>query len=205
MKNEIFAKRIKEIRKKNDLTQEELAAKLKVTNSTISYWEKGNVVPGDAMLKEISQYFGVTIDWLLGNMQNVKAMQNILGWCEIPVYSEVSCGNGCFDDSNIEEYIAVPSSLVRTPGSFGVYAKGDSMINAGIIPGEILIFDKSEEINSGDIICACYDGLHVCKRYKLINNSIVLISENPNYDPIIIDETKGFSVLGKLVYSVKKF
>lgn len=205
MKNEIFAKRIKEIRKKNNMTQEELAGKLDLTNSTISYWEKGDVVPGDAMLKKISQFFGVTIDWLLGNMGNIKGLEPIIGWREIPVYSQISCGNGCFNDNDIEEYIAVPANLVRSANSFGVYANGDSMVNAGIVEGEILIFSKSDEVNSGDIVCACYEGQMYCKRFKLINNAIVLVSENPNYDPIIIDENKNFSVLGKLIYSVKKY
>ena len=134
-----------------------------------------------------------------------KDIFHINEWKEIPVYAQVSCGNGCFDDSNIEEYIAVPANLIRSPNSFGVYASGDSMINAGIINGEILIFNKSDDVIPGDIVCACYDGQCYCKRYKFINNSIVLFSENPNYDPIIVDTNKGFSILGKLVYSVKKY
>jgi len=195
--------RIKKARLSMNMTQEQLAELLGYTSrSTINKIELGKIDIPQSKLEDFAKVLNVDPVELMGWSKDIFPINE---WKQIPVYSRVSCGNGCFDDSKIEEYIAVPSNLIRSPNSFGVYANGDSMINAGIINGEILIFNKSDEVLPGDIVCACYDGSCYCKRYKLINNSIVLVSENPNYDPIIIDEAKGFTILGKLVYSVKKY
>ncbi len=192
-------------REKANLKQNDVSKFTGISNKAISRYETDYSSPTPDTLKILAKLYNVDINWLLDYSLPLSSITLINEWKEIPVYSQISCGNGCFNDNDIEEYIAVPANLVRSANSFGVYANGDSMVNAGIVEGEILIFSKSDEVNSGDIVCACYEGQMYCKRFKLINNAIVLVSENPNYDPIIIDENKNFSVLGKLIYSVKKY
>lgn len=60
----------KKLRKENGLTQEELASKLHVTQTTISKWEQGRVIPDITTLELIADFFNVTIDFLLGRNNN---------------------------------------------------------------------------------------------------------------------------------------
>ena len=66
--------RIKELRKKKDVTQEELAAQLGVTAAAVSKWEKGATLPDVLMLCDLADFFGVTADDLLGRHRELKPL-----------------------------------------------------------------------------------------------------------------------------------
>jgi len=64
---EIFAQRLKELRRENSLTQTQLAEKLKYKNYTIiTHWESGKIVPDIENLKSLAKFFNVSIDYLVG-------------------------------------------------------------------------------------------------------------------------------------------
>ncbi len=65
----VFSKALKELRKKYNLSQKELAKELKVAPSTISMYEKGKRSPNDGLLKKIATYFDVSTDYLLGHIR----------------------------------------------------------------------------------------------------------------------------------------
>jgi len=67
MPNETFSKRIKALRANKSLSMDDLARELGITKSRISMWENNGVVPRTDLLQKLSQYFGVTVDYLLGN------------------------------------------------------------------------------------------------------------------------------------------
>lgn len=122
----------------------------------------------------------------------------------IPLYSSLCCGKDLFINDNIEDYIAVPDRYINSNKEyFANIAKGDSMIGKGINDGDILIFEKTNVLESGQIGSFCInDGNDcVCKTFRRLNNGmIVLESANQKYDPIIIDVTNEcFRVIGKLV------
>ena len=62
-----FANRIKQLRIDNNLTQKDIAEKLGMTPTGISYWESGNAVPNYETLKKLADLFNVSIDFLIGN------------------------------------------------------------------------------------------------------------------------------------------
>lgn len=62
----MFGERLKDLRKSNNLSQEELASQFKVQKSSISNWETNKSTPSFELLKEISKYFNVSTDFLLG-------------------------------------------------------------------------------------------------------------------------------------------
>lgn len=67
MANKTFGSRIKKLRTEKGLSMDALASILGMTKSRISMWENNGVVPRDETLLQLSQYFGVSIDYLLGN------------------------------------------------------------------------------------------------------------------------------------------
>lgn len=63
---DIFEQRLKELRKEKELTQKELACILQTTDDSIFSWEKGRSQPSIEMLRKLSKFFGVSVDYLLG-------------------------------------------------------------------------------------------------------------------------------------------
>ena len=78
MNNEGFAKRIKELRIDNKITQGELADKLGITPTGVSYWESGKSIPNYDTLKKLSLLFNVSIDYLTGNEKEKTNESDIL-------------------------------------------------------------------------------------------------------------------------------
>ena len=67
MANQNFSKRLRQLRRNNDYTLEELGRKLNVKKATVAKWENLGVVPNSDILKKLSSIFSVSIDYLLGN------------------------------------------------------------------------------------------------------------------------------------------
>ena len=73
----MFSERLKFLRKKAGMTQIELATAFNIANGTVGNWETGKRLPDYEMLKEISAYFSVSIDYLLGNDINPHNVQHV--------------------------------------------------------------------------------------------------------------------------------
>ena len=82
---------------------------------------------------------------------------------------------------------------------FGVRVFGDSMINAGIPDGAILIVHKQEVAESGEVVVAMLNGEQTVKKFKIIGTSIFLMPENPKYDPIPVTKDDQLIILGRVV------
>ncbi|MBI5325958.1 MAG: hypothetical protein HZB41_11920 [Ignavibacteriae bacterium] len=81
--------------------------------------------------------------------------------------------------------------------SFLIRVKGDSMINAGISSGDIVLVNRSENAESGDIIMASLNEHYVIKRLQKTNGSgIALLPENPEYQKIKIKPNDNFEICG---------
>lgn len=86
-------------------------------------------------------------------------------------------------------------------------AGGDSMIDAGIAPGDLIVVDRSQDAHSGDIVLAIVDGAFTVKRFRLVKGRPELHSGNAaaNYPTIRPTEFDGFQIVGVIVSSMKKF
>ncbi len=87
---------------------------------------------------------------------------------------------------------------------FTVTAKGDSMIEAQIHDGDLLIVRRSETANPGDIVVAVIDGEYCVKIFDPKGDSIILRSANPEYSPLTVKEGLHFYIRGVVTYSVHK-
>lgn len=134
----------------------------------------------------------------------VSAMYNALA--RVPLYADLCCGKGMFVEDNIVDYLAVPDQwLVAGKQYFGQRAHGDSMRDARIEEGDILIFERSSVIEPGKIGCFCVDeNMAVCKRYMVSGAKVYLMSANEKYPPIEIDQyNSSFHVVGVLASVVQ--
>jgi DNA polymerase V len=95
--------------------------------------------------------------------------------------------------------------LIKHPvATFFVRVSGDSMINAGIFPGDILMIDKAIEARHNHIVIAILNGEYTVKRLKVVDGKVFLWPENASYQPIEITETMEFQVWGVVTYAIHK-
>jgi DNA polymerase V len=88
--------------------------------------------------------------------------------------------------------------------TFYAKANGNSMIGAGIDDGDILVIDKSIEPQDGKIAVCFIDGEFTVKRIKVKENSLLLLPENPLFEPIEVTQENDFIIWGIVTYVVKK-
>jgi repressor LexA len=72
----------------------------------------------------------------------------------LPLVGEIAAGGPLLADDNVEEYIAVPEMLGRGGADFLLRVKGDSMINAGILEGDIVVVKRQQSAENGDVVVA---------------------------------------------------
>lgn len=121
------------------------------------------------------------------------------------VETPVSAGYPAPTENFIETELDLNSFLVRHPSStFCVKVKGQSMINAGIRTGDILIVDRAAEPQNNSIVIALVDGEFTVKRITKANGELFLMPENEMYRPIKITESMKFEVWGVVTYIIKK-
>lgn len=106
----------------------------------------------------------------------------------LPLVGKVSAGMGMFAEENIEEFIPLPSNLVKGNDSFVLKVKGDSMINAGILDGDYVIVDKKNIANNNQIVVALMNNESATiKRFFREDNKIKLQPENDFMNSMYFD------------------
>lgn len=116
----------------------------------------------------------------------------------LPLFSsKVQAGFPSPADDYQEGHLDLNNYLIQHPAStFFVRVAGDSMINAGIYPNDLLIVDRSLQALSGKIVIATIHNEFTVKRLKKTSNKIWLIAENPDYPDIEITEESEFQIWG---------
>ena len=201
--------RIKKLRKEKGLTQEQLGNLWGVKKSAIAKYENNRVENlKKETIQKLSEIFEVPATYFLGiDETNQPTITNSI---TIPLYNDISCGTGIFVDDNIDEYIALPESLLTLNKEyFCQYASGDSMIDENINPGDLIVFEKINTLRNDDIGCFTIDdNVATCKKFYRDNKNrcIILQPANPDYSPIVINQENeaGFRIIGKLSLVINK-
>ena len=124
----------------------------------------------------------------------------------LPLYtSEVCAGFPSPAEDHTDLSLDLNEYLIKHPSAtFYIYAKGDSMINAGIYDGDLMIIDRSLEPNTNSIIIAVINGEFTVKRVKIEKDHVYLVPENKKYNPIKVTEENELIVWGIVTYVIKK-
>jgi len=119
---------------------------------------------------------------------------------EIPVVGRVAAGYPVLAEENIEGHLTIDRNLIgnRTE-CFGLKVRGDSMINAGILEGDLVIVSPQKDAAIGDIVVALLGDEATMKRFSIVNDEILLIPENEKYNPIPVNNIEEFSIIGKVI------
>ena len=124
----------------------------------------------------------------------------------LPFLGRIAAGNPIEAITGSFEQISVPNYLINNKDEhFSLEVSGDSMVDAGIFDGDIVIIRKTEAANSGDIVVALIDQNEVTlKRFRSFKNSIALEPANKNYKIRLFGEDR-LKIQGKLVGLIRKF
>ena len=182
---------------------------VKMGRNDISQYVSGKVKPKQNKLTILAIALGVSEAWLMGydvpmidDNNNSHNVDHIFSSTKVPLYSAISCGTGIFVDDNVEEYLYIPDKFLRKGKDyFAVTAYGDSMVGKGIKSGDILVFEKTQILDNGEVGSFCIDENDaVCKVFRKLSTGIVLLeSANDKYAPIEIDVSQDtcFRIIGR--------
>src|SRR4051812_16000254 len=113
-------------------------------------------------------------------------------------------GFGAAADDYMERGIDLNEQLIRNkPATFFMRVTGNSMINASIHDGDIVIVDRSIKAQSGRIVIAVIDGEMLIRRYEKTMNKLRLIPETPKLSPIDVSEFNELQIWGVVTYVIK--
>jgi len=125
----------------------------------------------------------------------------------LPLFgTKVAAGFPSPADDHLENTLDLNEHLVRRPAAtFFVRVQGESMLGAGINPGDILVVDRAEEAADGKIVIAALDGELTVKRLSLKDGRVLLQPENPAFEPIPVTEEMSFVIWGVVSSVIHEF
>ncbi|QEN04809.1 repressor LexA [Thiospirochaeta perfilievii] len=121
---------------------------------------------------------------------------------QVPILGKIAAGGPILIEENFEGFVTISKDLLKTGDHFALNVVGDSMINAGILPGDIAVFKQQSTANNGTIVAAMLEDSVTLKRFYKESNRVKLKAENESYSPIY---TQNVSILGKLVTIVRTY
>ncbi|PZM62628.1 LexA family transcriptional repressor [Paenibacillus dendritiformis] len=188
---------MKELRKIEGWTQEEVAKKLGISKQTYSHYENEKRRPSLDTIRELAAVYQVNID-------DIFAEEKISDLVMLPVVGKICCGEGTIAFQEVDGYEPTPKEWLNGGEYFYLRAKGDSMTGARIFDGDLLLIRKQPEVENGEIAAVLIDDEAVLKRVYKVGDQLVLQSENPNFPPIFAPPTK-VNIIGKLKMNVIKY
>lgn len=190
-----LAKNLKHLRLKSGLSQEYLAKRFGYKSyTTIQKWESGAAEPPLHVLEDLSNLYGYTMHELYTEDLTSEAPSDRCWW-RVPLVGTIAAETPILAKENIIDYFTIDS---RVKADFALRVKGNSMVGAGIVSGDIAFFKKQETLENGEIGAILSENEVTLKRFYREGGTVVLQSENDHHKPIIL--TNGVvRILGKLV------
>lgn len=124
---------------------------------------------------------------------------------KLPLYSfQIPAGFPSPAADHIEKHISLDEVFeIRAPHVYLAKIEGESMRDAGIFCGDLVIVDRSRTAEHGDIVIAGLNSEPVCKRLHMRDNTIILLSANSKYPPRYVMEGDELVIWGVVTYSVR--
>ena len=115
----------------------------------------------------------------------------------------IRCGTPEFEEQDIDSYYSLPEEIFGTGECYVVTAKGDSMIEAGIEEGDLVVVHKTKEARKGDIVVALLNGESTLKRLMISRGKMSLHPENSKMEDIPIKGEDEFYIQGVATHLIK--
>ena len=120
----------------------------------------------------------------------------------VPVLGAVAAGRPLFAEENLTGWIQVPAASLKKGQHFALQVRGDSMKDAGIMDGDVVVVSHQETAENGEIVVAMVDEAVTLKRFFVERNRVRLKAENPKYPPLY---TQNVRILGRLAFLMRTY
>ncbi len=195
--------RIRSLREERKISQAELANFLKVSDKAVSTWENDIKIPRMGTLESMAKFFGVTKSYIIEGTKTSNTMgMPMISTLKVPLLGTIACGTPILAVENVEDYIDMDKNV---HADFALRCKGDSMINARIMDGDIVYIKKQNSVENGEIAAILLDEYTeseaTLKRIYKSSDKIRLCAENPNYTDMVFFENdmNKIRIIGKAV------
>ena len=125
----------------------------------------------------------------------------------LPLIGRVAAGNPILAEENIEDRVDLPAGFFQPRADYLLRVRGDSMIDAGILDGDLLAVHKTQQATNGQIVVARIEDEVTVKRFQRTRkrNQILLLPENQAYEPIKVDlASQSFAIEGLSVGVIRQ-
>ena len=120
---------------------------------------------------------------------------------QVPIVGNVAAGSPILAQECIEDYLTFDTEGLSGE-HFALRVRGESMLNAGILPGDLVVVHRQQEVRNGEIVVALFEDEATVKTYQRKNGQVWLLPENPEYEPI--DGTYA-EIIGRVVAVVRRY
>lgn len=203
-----IGQKIKQFRNARNLTAEELAEKIGTTRATITRYETGARKANQDVLFQLADIFNVSVDDFFPPRPSKNNIPSNIVHPEgtiqltIPIIGQIACGDPITAEENIEGYTEETFERPIPSGTlFALRCKGHSM-EPTIHDGSLVTIREQPTVEDGEIAAVLVDGDNeaTLKRVKHQGNLIMLMPDNQEYDPIILDKNNPGRIVGKAVH-----
>ncbi|WP_183165106.1 transcriptional repressor LexA [Azomonas macrocytogenes] len=123
----------------------------------------------------------------------------------LPIIGRVAAGSPILAQQHIEQSCQIDPGLFHPRADFLLRVKGMSMKDAGILDGDLLAVHATNEARNGQIVVARLDNDVTVKRFKRDGDKVMLLAENPEFDPIVVDlKTQDLVIEGLSVGVIRR-
>jgi repressor LexA len=126
---------------------------------------------------------------------------HVSGQVHVPLIGRVAAGRLTLADQLFEDFFVLPRRLIGEGTLFLLEVSGDSMIESAITNGDLVVIREQPTAENGETVAAMIDDEATIKTYKKVGNSIWLMPQNPNYQPIPGEKA---IILGKVVAVIRR-
>lgn len=201
-----LSEKVRMLRIEQGLSQDELAKRMGYSSrSSINKIENGRPV-SQKIIAKLAEALGVSAPYLMG-FEDKKPESNLdsvlSSMVPVRIFDPISCGKGLMVDELAVGCLALPAEALSSYHEyFSNRAEGDSM-EPKIRNGDYIVFEKTPIIQPGEIGAFSLNDEYYCKRLKKNSKGeVFLVSENVEYEPILVEPEDDFRVLGKFKFRI---
>ena len=140
-----------------------------------------------------------------GHERTIQGQPPVIGGspttASVPLFDRIAAGPPVIANREPEDIMQLPRDQVGSGELFAVKVAGDSMINASIFDGDIVVVREQNDARNGDIVAALIEEEATVKTFQRMNDHVWLLPQNPAHDPIPGDACR---IMGKVVATIHR-
>lgn len=136
-----------------------------------------------------------------------RTIDAIPGLSYVPLIGQIAAGSPILAEKHVEEVFPMPDSITGNTGDvFFLKVKGESMIEEGIMPGDLVMIESASVVANGELAAVMLEDEATVKRFYKRGTQIILEPANKDYEPIVVDPSETqCSIVGRVVALLRSY